>query len=80
MDELLQAFNLQELTGSTDERAIWGALVATLCARCGGDVTITPHEMASALSKKEMILERVANDNDIGLRINLTNFTAREAN
>jgi hypothetical protein len=80
MDELLQAFNLQELAGHTDERAIWGALVATLCARCGGDVVIYPQEMAAALSKKEMILERVENDIDFGLSIRLTEYTASETN
>lgn len=80
MDAIINVLNLQELANEGGDTAIWGALVATLTARCGSNITINPHEMASALSKKELVLERVDIDGFTGLNIRLMDFKPSEMN
>ena len=80
MQQLLQVFDLHEMAQEGGETAVWGSLLATLVSRLGGDAIIFPNEMAHALSKKEMILERVEDANGVGLSIKLIDYQERGRN
>ncbi len=77
MDEIVKIFNLQRLVEEGGEESVWGALLATIVARLDGNVTLTAEEMAQALSKKEMVLERMG---DGELNIRLTEYSNIERN